>query len=178
MNILYGRWSENLNGLSLRKIKNKIILVNNTEERIVLSPMMVTDGKTYDEIAADPGQIICFINKNKDPLVDYPYDTSFNVYRQNNDKESWVVVGYEMEIIRWIDFYFYYPHMAPGLIDITKDGIAIMGVPVGVEILASYSLLVKGKLQEILLNRNISDEEKWRITDMFLTSFTLMKEFN
>lgn len=75
---------------------------SNTEKRVVCSPEVMLGGELCDEIAAEPGQVICFVDQS--------------VYRKGNkDIVSWVVVGYEIEIMRRIDFYFCHPCMAPSL---------------------------------------------------------------
>ncbi len=156
MDILCGRWSNKLNGLSLCEIQNKKVLINNTEKRIVFSPAMAVEGEMSDEIAADPGQVICFADQN--------------IARKYPERQSWVVVGYEMEIARWIDFYFYHPHQAPGLVDFVNGGLKIMGVPVGFDVISSYSMTTKAALRKELRNKDLSQEEQKVIDRLFLIS--------
>jgi hypothetical protein len=146
--ILYGAWKEELNGLSPGELQGKHVLINESNKRIVHSPSVYLKsiGAMSDEIAADPGQIICYLNQNlRHPGV---------------NKNSYVVIDYELPLERWLNFYFKAPHMIPAKIDVENDEITVMGVPITLEVLKSYPVDVLSELNNILHKKDFSQHQR------------------
>jgi len=143
-------------GLKMAQIQNKKVFINNTKNRVVHSPAFALSlgGTMTDEVAADPGQVICYLDQdNKNMAV---------------GKGSWVVVGYEIEIVRWIDRYFYQPTKSPALIDVKGQNITFMNVPVSLEVLKSYPHDVKVDLVKILKKRDFTPGQRQIVDTMLI----------
>ena len=155
MKILFGMWRNDPNGLKPCQIQNRKVFINETDKRIVHSPATALgeNGIITDEVVAEPGQVICYLDQDEK--------------NTESGKGTWVVVGYEIEIARWIDRYFYHPTKAPGLVDVNDFGITIMDVPVSHAVLNSYPYDVKVELRRILKNKDLSSSQR-RIVDTML----------
>ena len=137
---VFGVWRGNIfKGLSDKMVLGKLVLVNETKERIVYSPSKETSwGGVSAEIAAEPGEAICFVDPEKET--------------------SRVAVGPEAEIQSWVRYYFYDPHLIPDPSDITIENcyLVIKGVSVTAEVLRSYKPEVAVALQKILRGQKMS----------------------
>jgi hypothetical protein len=156
LKILYGVMIENQYGLTPRVMRGKKVLVNNTGKRVVHSPAEKINGVMTDEIAVDPGQVMMYVNQASVlPL---------------SEVLSYVVVGYEIEIDRWISHFYYEPHLAPGLVDINIDGLAIMGVPISLEVLKSYPVKTRAELHQALQQRNLNSAQRKVVDTLMIIS--------
>jgi len=149
MKIVYGKWSNNPNGLTPKKIQKKKVLINNTEKRIVYSPALVINGRSFDEVATEPGEAICIVEI---------------------DKKYCFVVARELEMQRFIDFYYFNPDQAPGLVDFEDNYLTILGVPVSLKVINAYSVNTKKRLGKILFERELSFDRQVFVENVFLKS--------
>lgn len=118
---LFGVWQENNNkGLTPEVFRDRLLLVNKTDERIVFSPPVETIQGESHEIGVDPGEAVCFTRK--DP------------------NGAFVAVGPEAEMKQWVSYYFYDPELLPAELDLSVRNhmLVVERVPVISEVLQSY----------------------------------------
>lgn len=146
---LYGRWrGEDLKGLTERIILGIRVLINETSERIVYSePTPYLFGVT-DEIGADPGEAICFVNPG--------------------DDFSFVAVGRMPHLTRWVDYYFFDPHMTRA-VAIKGDNITVCGVPVTQRVIESYKPFVKKTLLFVLKSKAATTHQERLMVEKLLS---------
>jgi len=135
---LFGVWrGERYIGLTPTAVLGKIVLVNRSEERIIYSPPTETVQGESHEIGADPGEAICFTRPDPDG--------------------TFVAVGSEDEVIAWVNYYFFTPHLVPDEMQLTVQNqrLTIATVPVISEVLKSYSAETVADLQNVLRKRYV-----------------------
>lgn len=122
---LIGVWRGPLaHGITPKLVLGKQVLVNETKNEIVYSEAEETSSLVTDKITVFPGEAICFT-------------------RQFGDLEKGtgrVVVGPEAEVMSWVRYYFFEPHLLPKPDDlvIEKCFLKVRGVAVTDETLRSY----------------------------------------
>lgn len=140
-------------GLSLKTVLGKLVLVNETKMEVIYSSAQTIDCLVTDKIVVFPGEAICFT-------------------RQFGDLEKGtgrVVVGPEAEVMSWVRYYFFEPHLLPNPDDLVIEHcfLKIRGVVVTFEVLRSYGPEVVLCLRKIL-RKKYSGTDKMVMVDILL----------
>jgi hypothetical protein len=147
---LYGRWEgQNFKGLSGKFVLGVLILVNETDERVVYSESKKYSQGVTDEIAAEPGEAICYVQ----PGAEY----------------GEVAVGLIPNLVRWLGYYFYDPHLT-NLVSVADGDIAIYGVPVTPKVMKSYSLASKKALLSKIGRKVLSSSQRQMVESRLMGS--------
>lgn len=154
LKVLYGVWNPKLNGLKVVDIRGIAVLKNETGQRIIHSPSITTEcaGLESHEIAANPGEMICYVKQQIKPGESF---------------DSRVVIGKEPEMTRWIGYYYFEPQMAPSEVEIREGFLWVMNVPVLVSVFQAYPLNVRQELKRLIGLKDLTEYQQRRVEELF-----------
>lgn len=156
MKVLYGIWRKDLKGLTEVCIRDIKVLKNETDKTIVYSPSgYLCGGLESQEIVLLPGQVACY--------------TKQAVFHDITQVESFVVVGSEPEVRKFVECYFFDPQSAED-IDVCNGVIRLMKVPLSMCVLHNYSDATAAGLFRILKDRGLYKCQQPAIDRFFRTA--------
>lgn len=130
-----------LNGLTKKEILGKTVLVNETKRRIVHSLSVPSYGERLgsNEIAANPGECILYVNQDLSPNL--------------QNKNVYVIIAVEESIRHWIRIFYFEPYLDPSMVRISSGKLVVLDVPVPESVLKNYSSYAKKYLWGVLRNK-------------------------
>lgn len=143
----YGAWKGPVKrGLIPTDVLGKLLLVNRTHEPITYSVAEDTGTIKSDQITVFPGEALCFTRRFGDFEKGYGH----------------IAIGPEAEVVSWVRYYFFEPHLVPDPVKnlkIENCFLKVLGVTVTLEVLKSYGPEVVSGLRKIL-EMKYSDPDK------------------